>query len=135
MIARRKAPHPFERGTGDRALVATNRTSRLPTIAAIMSALAIVATSADAHAIVRTMDAGAPVPESSDAASDAESDASDETLPPYLPPDNRDLGGVQVPTRVRGTGCGCGSSGNEESAAALMTTAALGLALSRRRRR
>jgi len=137
MTARRKPPYPFPRGPSNRAPLAATRTaSRLPTFAAIVSALAISVTSADAHAIVKTADAGDTGVEE-DADVDAETDADLDATPDAAycdPRGDMQLGGVMVPTRVHGTGCGCGSSGDDDATAALITTAALGLALSRKRR-
>ncbi len=132
MTARRKAPQPFERGTNTRPAIAAERTaSRLPTIAALMSALAIVTSTGDATAIVRAAGQDAGVEDSSD---DAGTDAAPDAA--YCDPRDVPLGGVQMPTRVHGTGCGCGASGDDDDSttAALLTTAALGIALSRRRR-
>ncbi|MBI2395901.1 MAG: hypothetical protein HYV09_40430 [Deltaproteobacteria bacterium] len=129
-------------------------TWRLPTVAAVASALAIAASSGRAHAIVPAhadAAASAEVSETSgDAAADATSDArSDDAAapdddggdacdgacpPPYDPPP---LGGVQMPTRVHGGGCGCLSDrdGGESAASGLGSLAfAIAAVIARRRR-
>jgi len=134
MTARRKAPHPFQRGPSKRApTAAAGSTSRLPTFAALLSALAIVTTAADAGAIIRTADSGVDDAEVEDAATDdADPDATPDAA--YCDPrGDMQLGGVMVPTRVHGSGCGCGASGDDDATAALLATSAIAAALSRRR--
>lgn len=125
----RKLPHPFARGPSRRAPTAAPRsTAALPTIAALVSALAIVTATHDAHAIVRTTDSGPDDAEIDDAATDADPDATADAA--YCEPREERIAGGMPPTRIHGTGCGCGSSGDDDATAALITTTALGLAFS-----
>lgn len=112
--------------------------SRLPTAAALLAALATLAITPTARAVVPTAsDAGTEVADS-DSGADAEGDAGDAGAKPVIGPDPGEYrtGGVPPPTRVRGSGCGCGSEGAEHGNAAALTSAAafaLGSVLRRRR--
>lgn len=133
---KRKRARGIERTDGSRAPIATARSSfRLPTVAAIASALAMTCICANAGAVINTGDTG-----SADAGVDR--DAGDDADPDDPDPDAAvdaiscppPLGGVPPPTRVHGTGCGCGGESNDSGTAALAASAALvGIAIRRRR--
>jgi MYXO-CTERM domain-containing protein len=125
---KRKRGASFARTDGSRApITAASTTFRLPTIAAIASALALTALSFNASAIVGA-DTG-----TEDGGNDAELDADPNGAPdaPSCPPM---LGGVPPPTRVHGSGCGCGSEGNESGTAALAASVAIAAIFVKRRR-
>lgn len=162
---RKLAPRPIEPRTTSRAIVAAPlATWRLPTVAAVASAMAIASATCDAAAGETSWfdDAGAPVvvtgsvivsPNGSisasvsvspadagtggeDTAPDADPDASADAAPVYCDPslDDHALGGVPAMPRVHGTGCGCTGGDHDDDEPAMAVAVMAALMLLLRRR-